>query len=1018
MINVSNEFSVLVSNNTDLLIKATLKLADGTTVNLTGEDIMSGSVSFTDASSADSSFTIGAAVINKFECTLYNYDDRFSDYDFANSEIVPYVGADLSDGTTEWIIKGYYGVQQPDSYSNTIRIEAYDNMRLLERPYSDVSTTYPATLQKIVREICSTCGVTLLSTQFANSSYVVATRPDDSASLNCQAVLSYAMQVSCNFARFDNNGRLKIDWYDAGDFDESSSLDGGYFDASSPFASGDAADGGGFMTGGDTVDGGGFTSRKFAVISNYSDLTVMTDDVVITGVRVTAQDYAGEESEHESGETVLYGASGYVLGIAGNPLILFGQASTVAEMIGARVVGLRFRPFTASPLGNPAIEAGDAAIIIDAKDNVYQTFITSYTFNLGGYAGASCNAESPGRNTASMYSAMVDAIIANRREIRREKTDREIAMENFQHLVETSSGLYETDVEQPDGSIIHYYHDKKTLAESELLWRFSAETFAVSSDGGETWLGLDAWGNAILNTIYAIGLDADNINTGSITVLDPYDQSNVIFEADISGGTVTIGGRTGAQLNAAVDKAASDATAASNAVTTLNNNLNQSEILRRLTGGYTTDGLYLRDGHIYLNASAINSGILTVIDPTTQQAIFAADVTNGTVSINAPSVLIGTRQAFANDASNVTVNSGTVTFNSNTFVVNSDKFKVTSEGVITATSGTIGGFTIDATSLHTEGQPTLADYSAGSAGVYVGTDGIAVSSAADSSGNIFKTVIETGNLKGYRNGSHVFSVTPNASILDESTGTTRYGGRLTGDVLDIRVNALTVYEGTGASGLAKFGKSDTITSVDLGTSISISGNAVTVTPRTTERSLVLGIYTGTTRTVTHSTVSLATTTYVDNAVASGGQDLSSYATKTWVQSQGYLTSVPSSYVPSSVKDSANNREITFSYNEADKSTATYVCVWDGYHIGNMTMTTLKSLVGSSQDLSSYATKTWVQNQGYITSVPSTYATKTWTQDFVYELGYLTSVSLTNNTGVVFYRNGVFSTGTIGVSASS
>lgn len=537
MINVSNEFGVLAAGSAALLFKATLKLADGTTVNLTGDDVMSGSVSFTDSSSADGAFSIGSAVMNKFACTLYNYDDRFSEYDFTNAEVVPYVGAELSDGTTEWLIKGYYGVQQPDSYSNTIRIEAYDNMRLLERPYSDVGTTYPATLQTIVHDICTRCGVTLLSTQFANGSYSVASRPDDSNTLNCQAVLSYAMQVSGNFARFDNNGRLVVDWYDASDFVESDELDGGYFDSSNPFASGDAADGGGFMTEVDAIDGGGFTSRKFAVISNYADLTVMTDDVVITGVRVTAQDYEGEESERYSGETSLYGAEGYVLDVTGNPLILFGQASTVAEMIGARVVGLRFRPFTASPLGNPTIEAGDAAIIIDAKDNVYQTFITSYTYNLGNYANAACNAESPGRNTASTYSAIADAIIANRRAIRREKTEREIAMANFENLIETSSGLYETDVTQSDGSVIHYYHDKKTLEESELLWRFSAETFAVSSDGGETWLGLDAWGNAILDTIYAIGINAQYVNTGRLLVGDA---QNPMLLIDFDSGDLRI----------------------------------------------------------------------------------------------------------------------------------------------------------------------------------------------------------------------------------------------------------------------------------------------------------------------------------------------------------------------------------------------------------------------------------------------------------------------------------------------
>lgn len=62
------------------------------------------------------------------------------------------------------------------------------------------------------------------------------------------------------------------------------------------------------------------------------------------------------------------------------------------------------------------------------------------------------------------------------------------------------------------------------------------------------------------------------------------------------------------------------------------------------------------------------------------------------------------------------------------------KFKVTSSGVITATSGTIGGFTITATSLY-NGMTSFSDTTHN--GVYIGTDGIALGK---------------GNFKVYANG--------------------------------------------------------------------------------------------------------------------------------------------------------------------------------------------------------------------------------------------------------------------------
>ena len=46
-------------------------------------------------------------------------------------------------------------------------------------------------------------------------------------------------------------------------------------------------------------------------------------------------------------------------------------------------------------------------------------------------------------------------------------------------------------------------------------------------------------------------------------------------------------------------------------VESLDNELNQEEILKRLTGGYTTEGLYIQNGHLYINGSAIRAGSIS-----------------------------------------------------------------------------------------------------------------------------------------------------------------------------------------------------------------------------------------------------------------------------------------------------------------------------------------------------------------------------------------------------------------------
>ncbi len=58
------------------------------------------------------------------------------------------------------------------------------------------------------------------------------------------------------------------------------------------------------------------------------------------------------------------------------------------------------------------------------------------------------------------------------------------------------------------------------------------------------------------------------------------------------------------------------------------------------------------------------------------------------------------RKAFAEDTSSITLSAGTITFNSGTLIINSSNFSLTEEGVITATSGTIGGWSITENGLY------------------------------------------------------------------------------------------------------------------------------------------------------------------------------------------------------------------------------------------------------------------------------------------------------------------------------
>jgi hypothetical protein len=78
-------------------------------------------------------------------------------------------------------------------------------------------------------------------------------------------------------------------------------------------------------------------------------------------------------------------------------------------------------------------------------------------------------------------------------------------------------------------------HNKPTLAESQTIWKMTADAFAVSTDGGLTWnAGFDSSGNAVLNVLSAIGVNAEWIK-----VLTYFTVGNN-FSVDASGHLMAV----------------------------------------------------------------------------------------------------------------------------------------------------------------------------------------------------------------------------------------------------------------------------------------------------------------------------------------------------------------------------------------------------------------------------------------------------------------------------------------------
>ena len=95
-----------------------------------------------------------------------------------------------------------------------------------------------------------------------------------------------------------------------------------------------------------------------------------------------------------------------------------------------------------------------------------------------------------------------------------------IAEQQLTSLLAQSFGVFKTEEVLEDGSTVSYMHDKPTLEASTNIWKMTGDAFAVSSDGGKTWnAGLDVSGNAIMNILSVIGINASWINADNLTAV-------------------------------------------------------------------------------------------------------------------------------------------------------------------------------------------------------------------------------------------------------------------------------------------------------------------------------------------------------------------------------------------------------------------------------------------------------------------------------------------------------------------
>lgn len=519
MINVSNTFKEKLKDGEQVIEIVEITFADGTTKTLENE-IMIGNNDFSDCAES-SSFPVGATVCKTMKLELDNTEDQWKNYNFYQAKVHAYLKLQTSvvepasesiwmddfyepildtDGNSivlsraasedryETIDKGIYTITTPEQYGEILSFTALDDMYKTNAKYYS-ALTLPQTVIALIRDACESLNIPMGFSSMAHGNVVVTALPDN---MTFRQLIGWAAMLETANARIDNRGYLQFIKWNFGAVENGSSV-------------------------------------PFKLEDYVSSPTLSSDDIIITGIRV-------KNKESES----LFGTAGYVLELENN-LLSDSDLGTVAAWIGGNLVGARFRNLQGDLIYNPLLEFGDMAYSFDRNGNKYLTPITNVSSSLNGITTVKTQADDPIRNSSTYMSEATKALVEARQLVKDERTEREKAVERLNNTLKTSGGLYMTVEPQDDGSNIYYAHNKPTLEESDIVWKFTAEAIGISMDGGKTYpYGLNINGELIARLLYAEGINASYINAGALVVRDT--NGKIIFSADIDNNQIVIDG--------------------------------------------------------------------------------------------------------------------------------------------------------------------------------------------------------------------------------------------------------------------------------------------------------------------------------------------------------------------------------------------------------------------------------------------------------------------------------------------
>jgi|LSQX01.1.fsa_nt_gb hypothetical protein len=202
--------NAIAQNERNVRITGTITLKDSSIINISDEDILQGSLYFSEQCVAGEDIEIGNVYASELGLSLTSPPEN--PYSLDGARIILNFGIETSEGVWEYVPLGYFYVTEIERKQTTVNLKALDGLIFFDVDLSGVLTA--GTPYALIQSCCTKAGVTLATSSgefaaFANG-LSAFTIPDESKIETCRDLIMWVCQLTGTFARMNRMGQLEI----------------------------------------------------------------------------------------------------------------------------------------------------------------------------------------------------------------------------------------------------------------------------------------------------------------------------------------------------------------------------------------------------------------------------------------------------------------------------------------------------------------------------------------------------------------------------------------------------------------------------------------------------------------------------------------------------------------------------------------------------------------------------------------------------------------------------------------